>query len=79
MNHVTVGVYKNNQYKINIVREEDLEGHIEYNKIFRFGRGLFVDGECVYKGYLSDEQIEEWKKKISKMKFNTQCATVPYQ
>lgn len=43
--HVTVGVYMNGQYKYNIVRDEDLENHIKYNKIFRFGRGLFVDGE----------------------------------
>ena len=40
--HVTVGVYMNGQYKYNIVRDEDLENHIKYNKIFRFGRGGYL-------------------------------------
>ena len=30
--HVTVGVYMNGVYKVNIVRDEDLEDHIQYNK-----------------------------------------------
>ena len=34
--HVTVGVYMNGVYKVNIVRDEDLEDHIQYNKKFRF-------------------------------------------
>lgn len=59
--HVTVGVYMNGQYEYNIVRDEDLENHIKYNKIFRFGRGLFVDGKCVNQGYLSGEQVRNWE------------------
>ena len=71
MNHVTIGVYKNGQYKVNIVREEHLENHIEYNKTMRFGRALFVDGKCVYKGYLTDEEVSIWTEKIATMKFDT--------
>ena len=78
-NHFTVGVYNNNQYKTNVVRHEDLESHIEYNKTWRFGRALFVDGECVNKGYLSDERIAEWTEKISKMKPDLSKSTEPYQ
>ena len=77
--HVTVGVYKNNNYKINIVRNEDLKDHIKYNKIFRFGRGLFLDGKCIHKGYLSDEQIKNWEEKISNMKFDMSADTRPYK
>lgn len=77
--HVTVGVYKNNEYKYNIVLERDLENHIEYNKIFRFGRALFVDGKCVHQGYLSDEQIEDWTRKISGMRFDLSHPTIPYR
>ena len=79
MNHVTIGVYKNEQFKVNIVRDEHLKDHIEYNKVFRFGRALFVDGECVYKGCLSDEQISRWTEKISKMTFDTSKSSEPYQ
>ena len=32
MNHVTVGVYMNGKYKVNIVKDKDLKDHIEYNK-----------------------------------------------
>lgn len=76
--HVTVGVYKNNEYKYNIVLDRDLEKHIEYNKTFRFGRALFVDGKCVNRGYLSDEQIEDWTRRISEMRFDMSHPTIPY-
>lgn len=71
LNHVTIGVNSNDSYTVNIVRPEHLENHIEYNKIMRFGRALFVDGKCVYEGYLSDFKIGEWTEKISKMEFDT--------
>lgn len=77
--HVTVGIYNNNEYKYNIVEDEDLEKHIEYNKTFRFGRALFVDGKCVHKGYLSDERIKEWEKRISEMEFDMSHPTIPYR
>lgn len=77
--HVTVGVYNNNEYKYNIVLDEDLENHIEYNKTFRFGRALFVDGKCVNRGYLSDERIEEWTRRISEMRFDMSHPTIPYR
>ena len=76
--HVTVGVYMNGQYKYNIVRDEDLENHIKYNKIFRFGRGLFVDGKCVNQGYLSGEQVRNWERRISEMESNMSHDTRPY-
>lgn len=71
MNHVTIGVYNSNEHKINIVKPEHLVGHIEYNKFWRWGRALFVDGVCVYQGYLSDKDVAEWTKKISEMKIDT--------
>ena len=77
--HVTVGVYMNGQYKYNIVRDEDLENHIKYNKIFRFGRGLFVDGKCINQGYLSGEQVRNWTKRISEMNIDMSKPTIPYR
>lgn len=79
MNHVSVGVYKNGDYVINVVRDEDLAHHIEYNQIFRFGRGLFVDGECKNQGYLTDEEVAAWIEKIKTFKVNTCVATIPYR
>lgn len=44
-NHLTLGIYANGQCTHNIVKEEDLENHIRYNKIFRFGR--FPKFSCI--------------------------------
>lgn len=57
-NHLTIGVYPNGQWKYNIVSEEDLEGHIEYNKTWRFGRLLYVDGVRVYDGCIKKDALE---------------------
>lgn len=77
-NHFTVGVYRNNSYKTNIVREEHLKSHIDYNLQFRPGRALFVDGRCINAGYLSAEQIAEWTAKIAEMKPDLSRSTEPY-
>lgn len=77
-NHVTIGVYGNDTYKVNIVDPRDLEHHIQYNKDMRPGRGFFVDGVCVNKGYMSDKRVEEWTKKIAEMKIDTSKVSEKY-
>ena len=78
MNHITIGVYSNGSYKVNIVRPEHLLHHIEYNKKMRFGRALFVDGKCEYAGYLSEEKTKEWEEKISRMNINSNIPSELY-
>lgn len=78
MNHVTIGVYANDSYKINVVKEEHLKDHIEYNKVFRYGRGLFVDGKCENQEYLTDIQVMEWEDKIKQMNIDTKVASKSY-
>ena len=78
-NHFTVGVYANGQYKTNVVKEEHLQDHIEYNLKMRPGRAFFVDGECLNKGYLTDEKISYWAQTISEMKPDLRISTEPYQ
>ena len=77
--HLTVGVYMNGQYVYNVVRDQDLKEHVEYNKTFRFGRGLFVDGKCIHQGYLSGEQVRNWTKRISEMNIDMSKPTIPYR
>jgi hypothetical protein len=79
MNSVTIGVYSNGEFKSNIVAPEHLADHIEYNKTNRFGRALFVNGECVYRGFISDELISEWEAKIPTMVFDTSRTSEKYQ
>lgn len=56
--HHTRGVYPNGDYKDNAVAAEDLEHHIEYNKMFRIGRALLVDGVVVYNGYVPEDILD---------------------
>lgn len=77
--HYTVGVYMNGRHVVNVVRDEDLEDHIWYNKTFRWGRGLFVDGKCVHRGYLGGEQVRNWEKRISEMDIDLSKPTIPYK
>jgi hypothetical protein len=38
--------------------EKELRELIEYNTVMRFGCAQFLDGKCIYEGYLTPEDIE---------------------
>ena len=83
-NHLTLGIYANGQYKYNVVRDEDLENHIEYNKTFRFGRLLYVDGIRVYDGCENRKEKLDGYDKIAEEfyrnnKVNMNIPTIPYR
>ena len=63
--HHGVGVYKNGDFVQNCIPDFELEQHVQYNTTMRFGRGLFIGGKCVHKGYLSDEEATHWEEKIA--------------
>jgi hypothetical protein len=79
--HTTIGVYANGSFKMNGVKPEHLEEHIKYNLTNRFGRALFIDGKCHYKGYLSEADAKNWEEKIASdpQKFTATRITIPYQ
>jgi hypothetical protein len=83
MNHLTLGIYANKEFKFNVVRDEDLSSHIEYNKIFRFGRILYVDGKRVYDGCIKPEYLPKYDKIAeefySNNSINMNKPTIPYQ
>lgn len=66
-NHITIGIYANKDYVYNVVRDCDLQGHIEYNETFRFGRLLYVDGERVYNGCMKEEYLHEYDELAKKV------------
>jgi len=78
MNHITVGVYSNQTFKKNVVRPEDLKRHIDYNLRMRPGRAFFVDGSCIYRGYLTEEECLEWKEKIQQMNIDLSIPSKVY-
>lgn len=79
MVHTTIGLYLNGDFKVNGVLPEHLESHVAYNKSARFGRALFVDGTCVYNGYLKEDQIKAFEDRIRKENIKQEVCTAPYQ
>lgn len=63
--YTTVGVYRNQDYKVNGVEIDRLPAHVAYNLDYRPGRALFVNGICIYHGSLSVDEVLEWEKKIT--------------
>jgi hypothetical protein len=61
--HHTRGLYPNGDFKDNGVRAENLESHIDYNRTFRPGRALLVDGKCVLKGSCDPRLIKIHEKR----------------
>ena len=80
--HTTIGVYPRPDrylWKINGVAEENLEEHIAYNKLWRFGRALFVDGKCVYPGRVAPEDIARIEAELEAEPIVLDRDTAPYR
>lgn len=82
---ITIGIYPNKDYVYNVVDKEDLNDHIEYNKVMRPGRLLYVNGERVHNGLRVKEVLPEYDrladeiyKKLLK-DVNTSIPTRPYR
>lgn len=82
-NHIAVGFYLNESFKVNVVADEDLQNNIEYNRKFRPGRFYFVDGEYVCGGVLKEpyqqEFIEKCKKRLKNFRVDNSVPTRPYE
>lgn len=82
-NHVTVGFYLNDTFKINVVADEDLKHNIEVNKKYRPGRFYFVDGEYVCGGLLKEplktQFIENCKSRLKHFNVDSSKVTKPYE
>ncbi len=76
MIHHTRGVYADGSFKDNGVKSENLQDHIAYNKQFRPGRALFVDGKCVHHGYLDAKECEKIERTIEGIRMGRD--TAPY-
>ncbi len=83
-NHLTLGIYPNYSYKYNVVRDEDLENHIIYNRTFRPGRLLYIDGKRIYNGLIKQEFLAEYDEIAKEFyenasKINMNILTIPYR
>ena len=61
----TIGVYPDGEKKFNGVASQDLGSHIVYNINNRPGRALFLEGRCIYRGFLDSETISKLEKEFS--------------
>lgn len=82
--HLCIGFYLDGSFKVNTVADEDLKDNIEYNRVFRFGRFYFVDGEYTCGGVLKEpyqsEFIEQCKQRIEELNIQPDnVPSIPYQ
>jgi hypothetical protein len=64
---------------MNGVQFDKLAEHIKYNINNRIGRALFLDGVCIFRGYLSQETVEKFEKSIKNdSRFIAVKDTAPY-
>ena len=81
-NHLTLGVYLSGDYVYNVVREEDFEEHIQFNKTFRPGRLLYVDGQRIYNGVIKKEALSKYdiiaEEFYASYNINMSKPTIPY-
>lgn len=83
-NHLALGIYSNKSYKYNVVRDEDLENYIAYNKTLRPGRLIYVNGKRVYDGVLKQDCLAEFDAVAEKFyenssSINMNIPTIPYE
>jgi hypothetical protein len=78
-NHLTIGVYPDGSHKHNVVAPEDLGYHLEYNKMFRPGRALFLDGVLVQEGFVDADVLQKWEKDFQTYKVPMDKPTIPYR
>lgn len=58
-------VYANKDMNCGKQTEEQLTEYINYNKTYRFGCALIIEGKCYYTGYYKLEQIAELEEYVN--------------
>lgn len=77
--HKTMRIYPNGDYVMNLVQADHLYTHIAYNKSYRPGTSLFVDGKLIKSGIgVTPEQEKLVLQTWVKFPFPIRC-TVPYK
>ena len=80
-NHITIRVYPNKHYVINVVSDEHLKDHLTYNRDFRFGCLVYLDGKRVQNGCRKPEYLQEFDdfvKTIDTSAINMNRETIPF-
>lgn len=75
---ISIRIYNNGTFVVNNVKPEHIVDHVEYNKLFRFGCALVVNGVIENKGYLDEDRIKEIVDSIDVSKYNS-YSVLPYK
>lgn len=65
-----VRIYANGDIRTTYWRKAEVADWLAYNKLYRFGNALFVNGECKQNGYLSDGLCAEISEVIREYNLN---------
>lgn len=76
--HHVRGVFNNNEFVDNGVAADKLHDYIQFNLVMRPGRAIFVDGICMYEGYLSKEQCDLMSQCLLEHPMPMDYDTTPY-
>lgn len=60
MSHLVLNLYASGDYTVDKVNDIELRNYVEFNKKWRFGRLIYVDGQRVYNGCIKDDCIEKY-------------------
>lgn len=59
-NHLSLRIYPNKDYVVNVVSDMNLANHIEYNRFYRPGCILYIDGVRKSDGCLKKSCLKEY-------------------
>ena len=60
MKHLVLNVYASGAITFDEIAETELRHYIDYNKLWRFGRLIYVDGKRVYNGCIAEGGFEKY-------------------
>jgi hypothetical protein len=59
-----IRVYNNGERVEAQCDEQEAKKWLEFNKVYRFGCALFIDGVCQHRGYLCAERVASFEKEF---------------
>ncbi len=76
--HKSLRIYNNGDMVRQLINPEDIKNHIEYNRVYRPGCMLIIDGAVTQSGYISKEREAEYIQKFDTLEFPKE-AILPYR
>lgn len=83
VNHLSLRLYTNKDYVINVVSDSNLKSHIDYNATFRPGCLLYIDGKRELSGCIKQDCLQSYddfaKAILANLQIDLSRETTPFQ